>query len=167
MFKCDRWRRLMITSLKTIRPHRNHPIISVSMLHRDKLDQCPIFLPQILSLHPVPLQCILLLIATQVSISFAHLHPSRAKSFRWYIKIYLYFLSFCNTAKTQVVQILRPLIITVTSQWVQWRLKSSASRLFTQPFIQAQIKESIKAPRHWPLWGEFTGDRLIPRTKGQ
>ena len=29
------------------------------------------------------------------------------------------------------------------------------------------IKENIKAPRHWPLWGEFTGDRLIPRTKDQ
>ena len=37
-------------------------------------------------------------------------------------------------------------------------LKSPASRLFTQPFIQAQIKENIKAPRHWPLWGEFTGE---------
>ena len=22
--------------------------------------------------------------------------------------------------------------------------------------VQAQIKENIKAPRHWPLWGEFT-----------
>ena len=22
-------------------------------------------------------------------------------------------------------------------------------------FVQAQIKENIKAPRHWPLWGEF------------
>ena len=31
----------------------------------------------------------------------------------------------------------------------------------------AQIKENIKAPRHWPLWGEITGDRWIPRTKGQ
>ena len=41
------------------------------------------------------------------------------------------------------------------------------SRLFTQPFIQAQIKENIKAPCHWPLCGEFTGDRWIPRTKGQ
>ena len=37
--------------------------------------------------------------------------------------------------------------------------------LFTQLFIQA--KENIKAPRHWPLWGEFTGDRWIPLTKGQ
>ena len=27
--------------------------------------------------------------------------------------------------------------------------------------------ENIKAPRHWPFWGEFTGDRWIPRTKGQ
>ena len=43
----------------------------------------------------------------------------------------------------------------------------TASRLFTQPFVQAQIKENIKAPRHWPLWREFTGDRLSPRTKDQ
>ena len=28
-------------------------------------------------------------------------------------------------------------------------------------------RENIKAPRHWPLCGEFTGDRWIPRTKGQ
>ena len=35
------------------------------------------------------------------------------------------------------------------------------------PFIQAQIKENIKAPRHLPLCGEFTGDRWFPRIKGQ
>ena len=34
-------------------------------------------------------------------------------------------------------------------------------------FIQAQIKENIKAPRHWPLCGEFTGDSWIPRKKDQ
>ena len=28
-------------------------------------------------------------------------------------------------------------------------------------------KKTSKAPRHWPLWGEFTGDRWIPCTKGQ
>ena len=28
-------------------------------------------------------------------------------------------------------------------------------------------KKNIKAPRHWLLWGEFTGHRWIPRTKGQ
>ena len=28
--------------------------------------------------------------------------------------------------------------------------------------IQAQIKENIKGPCHWPLCREFTGDRWIP-----
>ena len=46
-------------------------------------------------------------------------------------------------------------------------LKSPASPLFTQPFIQVQIKENIKAPRRWLLRGEFTGGRWIPRTNGQ
>ena len=52
-------------------------------------------------------------------------------------------------------------------QSILWRHNGrdgvSTSRLFTQLFIQAQkkknIKENIKAPPHWPLWGEFTGDR--------
>ena len=34
-------------------------------------------------------------------------------------------------------------------------------------FIRAQIKENIKAVRHWPLCGEVTGNRWIPRTNGQ
>ena len=37
----------------------------------------------------------------------------------------------------------------------------------TQPFIQMQNKEKIEAPRHWPLCGDFSGDRWIPRTNGQ
>ena len=41
------------------------------------------------------------------------------------------------------------------------------SVMASQPFIQAQIKENIKAARHWPLCGEFPGDWWIPRTKGQ
>ena len=35
------------------------------------------------------------------------------------------------------------------------------------PFVKAQIKENIKAPRHWPLQGELTGDRWIPHPEGQ
>ena len=31
----------------------------------------------------------------------------------------------------------------------------------------AQIKENIKAQHQWPLGGEFTGDRGIPRKMGQ
>ena len=57
---------------------------------------------------------------------------------------------------------------TVTSKRTsKWRHKSPASWLFTQPFIQEQIKENIKATRHWPLCWEFTGERWIHRTNGQ
>ena len=42
-----------------------------------------------------------------------------------------------------------PNIITVTSHWAWWRLKSLASGLFAQKFVQEQMKEYIKAPRHW------------------
>ena len=52
--------------------------------------------------------------------------------------------------------------ITLTSWWPRWRLKSPASRLFTRPFIQTQIKENIKAPRRWSLCGEFTGTGEFP-----
>ena len=34
------------------------------------------------------------------------------------------------------------------------RLKSMVSGLFAQPFVQTQIKENIRAPRHWNLWGK-------------
>ena len=33
--------------------------------------------------------------------------------------------------------------------------------------VQAEIEENAKTPRHWPLRGEFTGDRCIDCTKGQ
>ena len=57
----------------------------------------------------------------------------------------------------------RYLHICITARWC---LKLP-SRLFVQPFGQAQIKENIKAPRHWALLGESTGDHWIPLTKGQ
>ena len=44
---------------------------------------------------------------------------------------------------------------------------TSLTIVYSSVYIQAQIKENIKAPRHWPLCGEVTGDRWIPRTKGQ
>ena len=52
--------------------------------------------------------------------------------------------------------------ITMTSLWPRLRLESPASWLFTQPFIQTHIKENIKAPRQWPLCGEFTGTGEFP-----
>ena len=72
-------------------------------------------------------------------------------SFSWHFHLWLHRkLSFWE------------LCITLTSKWPRWRLKSPASRLFTQPFIQMQMKENIKAPRHWPLCGEFTGTGEFP-----
>ena len=57
---------------------------------------------------------------------------------------------------------IRTHLIALTSQWPRMRLKSPASRLFTQSFILAQIKENIKAPRHWPLCREFPGTGEFP-----
>ena len=56
---------------------------------------------------------------------------------------------------------------------LQWRHNGRDSVSNHQPhdcllnrFIQTQIKGNIKAPLHWPLCGEFTGDRWIPSTNG-
>ena len=42
------------------------------------------------------------------------------------------------------------------------RFDCSLNRLFSR----RSKKTSLKAPRHWPLWGEFTCDQWIPLTKG-
>ena len=52
--------------------------------------------------------------------------------------------------------------ITLTTKNGHNGVKSPASRLFIQPFIQTQIKENIKVPRHWFLCGEFTGTVEFP-----
>ena len=57
--------------------------------------------------------------------------------------------------------------ITVTSQWALRRPKSPGSRLFVQPFVQAHIKENIKASRHWPLQVETTGDPWFPSQRAR
>ena len=33
--------------------------------------------------------------------------------------------------------------------------------------FECRSKKKNNAPRHWSLWGEFTGDQWIPRTNGQ
>ena len=40
---------------------------------------------------------------------------------------------------------------------------TGVSIVFTQPFVQARIKESTKVPRHWPLGEEFTGEFTAQR----
>ena len=70
------------------------------------------------------------------------------------------------TTSAHIRSLLSASFVTLQSQWAPLRLQSLATRVFTQPFVKAHIKENIKAPRHWPLWGESTGDRWIPFTKG-
>ena len=50
----------------------------------------------------------------------------------------------------------------MTSLWAWQRLKSPASRLFTQPFIQTQIKENIKAPHTGLCAGNSPGTGEFP-----
>ena len=60
-------------------------------------------------------------------------------------------LSHSNIGFDMLVKciVLYRISIRLRSQWAPWRHKLPASRLFNQPFVQAQIKESSKAPRHW------------------
>ena len=44
---------------------------------------------------------------------------------------------------------------------------TSLTIVYPTVYSGADQRKKIKAPRHWPLCGEFTGDQWIPRTKGQ
>ena len=83
------------------------------------------------------------------------------KKYSYLIRYASWLMKLCKEYLSSLY-ILHDYFITMTSQWAWWRLRSPASGLFTQPFIQTQIKENIKAPRHWPLCGEFTGTGEFP-----
>ena len=46
-------------------------------------------------------------------------------------------------------------------------MSAMASQIIGVSIVQAQIKDSIKAQRHWPLSGESTDNQWIPFTNGQ
>ena len=63
------------------------------------------------------------------------------------------------SASVRILQIWSQFMITS----LQWRHGTMASQITSltivySTVIQAEIKENIKAPRHWPLRGEFTGN---------
>ena len=45
------------------------------------------------------------------------------------------------------------------------KMASQFTSLAVVYFIQAQIKENIKSPRHWTLCGEFIGTGEFPAQK--
>ena len=66
---------------------------------------------------------------------------------------------------------------TKTSMWRQCHnsdviMGTMASQITSLTIVYSTVysvadQENIKAPRHWPLWGEFSVDRWIPRTNDQ
>ena len=81
------------------------------------------------------------------------------------------FASYAGVSQLMHNVIVRQLFRPIT---LQWRHNGRDGVTNHQPcdcffnrLFQTQIKESIKAPRLWPLCVEFTGDRWIPRTNGQ
>ena len=83
----------------------------------------------------------------------------------WQVRLVFHFECLATVFVFIMAFIFRMNLITVTSQWAWWRLKSQAPRLFVQPLFN-QIKEGITILRHWPFWGD-SGDQWIPITKGQ
>ena len=51
-------------------------------------------------------------------------------------------------------------------QWARWRLKSPASRLFTQPFIQGADRRKHQSSASLAFVRGITGERWIPHTQG-
>ena len=97
--------------------------------------------------------------------TFAALHSLLQCKLQWTWNYILSTLDFYSMSFSQSA----PWILSYS---LQWRHNECDDVSNHQPhdcllFIQGQIKENIKALRHWPLCGEFTGHRWIPQTKGQ
>ena len=62
------------------------------------------------------------------------------------LNVFIWHVLECGTKRELEISFLA--IIKVTSWWARWRVRTPASGLFSQPFVQLQIKENIKVPRH-------------------
>ena len=65
-----------------------------------------------------------------------------------------------------ILQLHTKLVIQQNQITLQWRQITSLTIVYSTVYSGADHK-NIKAPRHWPLCREFTGERWIPRTNGQ
>ena len=62
-----------------------------------------------------------------------------------YIRIIAWaYICFITKSEGETILWMHRQIITMTSQWARWCLKSPALLLFTQPFIRAQMKKTSK-----------------------
>ena len=88
------------------------------------------------------------------------------------IKLKIILINYCH--RGQRVKYFGSSIIDRPWKSLQWRHNGRVGVSNHQPhdclfncLSKALIKENNKAPRHWPLCGEFTGGRWITRTNGQ
>ena len=91
-----------------------------------------------------------IMIIYQSTLAFWYLFQRWSLTFKWNIKdpartIRLYADIIQNRHINVPSEMFACKSITMKSWWAWWRLKSPASPLFTQPCIQVQIKENIKA----------------------
>ena len=77
---------------------------------------------------------------------------------KWVKKYWNMLLFFCHFPTLRWSRKWNP-----SSHYSDVIVSAIASRLFAQPFVK--IKGNIKAPCHWPLWGESNGDWWFPLTK--
>ena len=115
----------------------------------------------------------------------------------WYLFVkyrYVFWLNFCSKSchktcmganrnfdpiwispeKGQFIALFQILLPrpTSTQYYCDVIMGAMASQITSLTIIYSTVysvadKKNIKAPRHWPLCGEFTGDRLISSTNGQ
>ena len=82
---------------------------------------------------------------------------------------WLHYSNFIMIAMASQITGVSIVYSTVFSGADQRKHQSSASLAFVRGLRRWPVKSPHKRPvtRHWPLCGEFTGDRWIPRSKGQ
>ena len=89
-------------------------------------------------------------------ISYNYEYFNVFQEFRNYSWLDIFFVTVvCCPSSLRYFPVVETVLTWSPSQLARWRLKSPILRLFTQPFIQPLMNENIKAPRHWPLWGEL------------
>ena len=79
-----------------------------------------------------------------------------------------------TSAKLQLLDHIEDTVLSMHAYWSNY-IPQVCVKVLTYPCHNvcvglannSKIKGNIKAPHHWPLCGEFTGDHLIPRTNGQ
>ena len=86
--------------------------------------------------------------------------------------LFIYRYTYCTQRMKIVSRLADPIRFVSAQHYDDVIMSTTASQITNLTIIYSTVysgadQRNIKAPSHWPLWGELTGDRWIPRTKGQ